>query len=279
MGTTRELTAAGLGAAAAAAAVTALWLRRPPPWFLARWMAPEVRRGASDASSKQAELLARPHRQPLTLYLIRHGQSQANTKMHLVGGRDVASPLTAKGAAQAQAVGRRLAKDGLRFDRIYASHAVRARRTAELACNELGVPASTVQVEQRVVEFSQGRHELQPRSEVYAPDGPVMRGITAERMFYRPPGISPDGDRGESQHDVELRFRAFVDELQATQEGPLTVAVFSHGIAIKSFVRGLIGADVDFTVHAETGNCSLTVLEYKPALVNLGGWVLRCFNA
>eukprot|EP00964_Phaeocystis_antarctica_P071641 scaffold43744_cov36-Phaeocystis_antarctica.AAC.1 len=33
---------ARLGVAAAAAAVmTALWLCRPPPWLLARWMAPE----------------------------------------------------------------------------------------------------------------------------------------------------------------------------------------------------------------------------------------------
>ena len=42
----------------------------------------------------------------------------------------------------------------------------------------------------------------------------MLRGIRRERMFYRPPGLSPDGDRGESQHDVELRVRAFVTELQ-----------------------------------------------------------------
>ena len=113
------------------------------------------------------------------------------------------------------AVGRRLAASGLRFDRVYASHAVRARRTAELACSELGLPAEAVRIEPRVVEFSQGGLELRPREEVYAEGGPVLRGIRRERMFYRPPGLSPDGDRGESQHDVELRVRAFVSELQA----------------------------------------------------------------
>ena len=278
--TAREIGAAGLGAAAAAAAVTALWLRRPPPWFLAHWMAPEVRRAASDAMFQRNELRLRPLRKPLTLYLIRHGQSQANTAVNLiVGGRDVSTPLTAKGEAQALAVGRRLARDGLRFDCVYASHAMRARRTAELACRELGIPAEAVQIEPRVVEFSQGSLELRPREEVYRHDGAVMRGIDNERMFFRPPGVSPDGDRGESQYDCELRFKAFVDELQAAQLGPLTVAVFSHGIAIRSFVRGLIGADVDYTVHSETDNCSVTILEYKPNLANLGGWVLRCANS
>jgi broad specificity phosphatase PhoE len=202
-------------AAAAAAVVTALWLRRPPPWFLARWMAPEVRRAASDLAFRRQELLLRPGRQPLTLCLIRHGQSQANTAQdRIVGGRDAASPLTSKGEAQAVAVGSRLAALGLRFDRVYASHAVRARRTAELACSELGLPIEAVRVEPRVVEFSQGSLELRPREEVYEEGGPVLRGIRRERMFYRPPGLSPDGDRGESQHDVELRVRAFVTELQ-----------------------------------------------------------------
>jgi len=105
-------------AAALAAVVTALWLRRPPPWLLARWMAPEVRRAASDLAFRQHELLLRPGRQPLTLYLIRHGQSQANTAQHLiVGGRDAASPLTSKGEAQAVAVVRRLKASAARNDR------------------------------------------------------------------------------------------------------------------------------------------------------------------
>ena len=74
------------------------------------------------------------------------------------------------------------------------------------------------------------------------------------------------------------------NHLQAEQEaaGPMTVAVFSHGIAIRSFVRGILGADAEFTVHAETDNCSLTVLEYRPGpadLGGLGGWVLKCLNA
>ena len=79
----------------------------------------------------------------------------------------------------------------------------------------LGLPAEAVRIEPRLVEFSQGGLERRPREEVYAEGGPVLRGIRRERMFYRPPGLSPDGERGESQHDVELRVRAFVDELQA----------------------------------------------------------------
>ena len=114
-----------------------------------------------------------------------------------------------------------------------------------------------------------------------------MRAIRAEAMFFRPPGVSPDGDTGESQYDVELRFRAFVEELLTPeeQEGgqsgagrPLTVLVFSHGIAIRSFLRGVLNAYTKFVVRSETENTSVTELLYKPTAGDLGGWVLVRVN-
>merc|ERR1711879_313057 len=127
--------------------------------------------------------------------------------------------------------------EGWVFDRIFSSHAVRAKRTAEIACEALEYPIDKIQVDERVVEFSQGALEQKPRKEVYAPGGRVMSGIIRDAMFYRPPGFSPDAERGESQHDVEMRFSSFVDELlQLEAHGedlssaqPQTIAVFAHG--------------------------------------------------
>merc|ERR1719326_2545187 len=90
----------GLGAG------VALWFRAPPPWRLAP--AAATRRHAWDESKRAAELAARARRRrPLRLLLIRHGESRANTAPHVVGGRDEASPLTARGEREARALGRR----------------------------------------------------------------------------------------------------------------------------------------------------------------------------
>ena len=59
-GASTELLARLGVAAAAATVVTALWLRWPPPWLLARWIAPEVRRAASDFGLPTAGAPAAP---------------------------------------------------------------------------------------------------------------------------------------------------------------------------------------------------------------------------
>ena len=57
------------------------------------------------------------------------------------------------------------------------------------------------------------------------------------------------------------------------------VAVFSHGIAIRCFVRGLFGAEANFVVSSLTANTSITELRYRPRpLDNMGGWQLVRMN-
>eukprot|EP00746_Dinoflagellata_sp_MGD_P014147 gnl/MRDRNA2_/MRDRNA2_130875_c0_seq1.p1 gnl/MRDRNA2_/MRDRNA2_130875_c0~~gnl/MRDRNA2_/MRDRNA2_130875_c0_seq1.p1 ORF type:complete len:302 (-),score=39.99 gnl/MRDRNA2_/MRDRNA2_130875_c0_seq1:41-946(-) len=274
-----------IGACLASFAFGMVWLRRYPPLWSWKFMIADVRRSSWDRKQSLRELSARSRRRRLRLVLIRHGQSLANQNTGIIGGRDVKVPLTDKGENQSHLLGLRLHREGMTFDSVFASHAVRARRTAEIACNELGFPIDGIQEERRVVEFSQGELEKQPRKEVYRPNGPVMKGILEHAMFYRPPGFSPDGDRGESQHDVECRFTEFVDELLQLGPGELpqtdhvqTVAVFSHGIAIRSFLRGVIGAGTKFVAKSELENTSITELMYDPVATDLGGWKLVRFN-
>lgn len=278
-------TLVGCSAAAATFAFTAaLWMRTSPPWSVAQRLAvAEVRRASWDAQQRRKEIRCRKGRPELRVLLIRHGESCANQEKHMVGGRDVRTPLSERGEEQARVVGERLKREGWHLDRVFSSHAVRAKLTAVLACRALGFPTDRIEEEMRVVEFSQGSLERQPREDVYREDGPVMRGILREAMFYRPPGFSPDGDRGESQFDVERRFAEFVEEalLQpyTTVEGSRQcVAIFSHGIAIRSFLRGVLGADVKFTVHTQTDNTSITELLYDPRPDDLGGWSVVRMN-
>lgn len=69
------------------------------------------------------------------IWLLRHGEAKD-------GSPDAERRLTAKGEEQARATGEALARLGVRLDACVASPRVRARDTARLACEPLGVDVS-----------------------------------------------------------------------------------------------------------------------------------------
>ena len=64
--------------------------------------------------------------EPVTFYLVRHGESEANVARRFAGRTD--SPMTERGREQAKAVAEALAK--IHFDRIVSSPLSRCRDTA-----------------------------------------------------------------------------------------------------------------------------------------------------
>ncbi|MBK5233575.1 MAG: histidine phosphatase family protein [Thermoleophilia bacterium] len=74
------------------------------------------------------------------IYLLRHGDAENEGE-----GGDAARRLTAKGEAQAAAAGRAIAALGLNIDSCLTSPRVRARDTAEIACNALSVKPEIVE--------------------------------------------------------------------------------------------------------------------------------------
>ena len=71
-----------------------------------------------------------------TLLLVRHGETDWNAERRWQGHADV--PLNERGRAQAQALAEQVAGDE-RVDVVYASDLARARETAEIAADRLGV--------------------------------------------------------------------------------------------------------------------------------------------
>jgi broad specificity phosphatase PhoE len=72
----------------------------------------------------------------LKIYLARHGQNEDNAKGILNGHRDL--PLTEIGERQAHELAASIKAAGLKFDKIYCSPLVRARRTAEIIAEDDG---------------------------------------------------------------------------------------------------------------------------------------------
>lgn len=167
----------------------------------------------------------------MSLYLVRHGQTEFNLARRYQGALD--SPLTALGVEQAGRMGELLATLVPPGTPLVSSPLGRARHTAELIAATASLAPPTL--DPRLVEVSLG----------------VWDGLTDEDIDFAFPGArdgtnrwnwyfaSPDGDRYEA---MAIRLRDWLAEA-TTSDLPL-VAV-SHGVAGR-VIRGLYaGLDRD----------------------------------
>ena len=190
----------------------------------------------------------------LNLYLIRHAESEAQKQPHIVCGRSNEVPLTRLGEFQAEGLGKRLAKEGVKFDYVYSSVAERAKETAKIAIESMETN-NEIQLREECLEQSQGDWEGQPRSE-------VMSKEVKDQMHwgYRPPN-------GESKEDVAERMHNWIEKeiMPMCAEGKnVNVAVFTHQWAIKCFLQKIYGTETTTANAMIVDNTSVTHLQFNP---------------
>jgi broad specificity phosphatase PhoE len=159
----------------------------------------------------------------VTILLLRHGETEWNLERRYQGRFD--SPLTERGAAQARAIGRRLAGlPAAAASPIVASPQGRARRTAGIIREELG-SAGAVRIDERLRELTLGSWdgltygEIEAVSTAIFADGP-------EWCFRAPDGESYDA------------FAARVGEWLGEQNDMAPIIVVAHGL-VSRVLRGL----------------------------------------
>jgi broad specificity phosphatase PhoE len=162
---------------------------------------------------------------PVTIFLVRHGETEWNRQRRHQGRFD--SPLTARGIAQARALGRRLATlPEAASAPIVASPQGRARRTAEVIREHLpGTPE--LRVDERLRELTLGLWDGLTYREVEAHSPGIFDGDGRDEWCFRAPGGEP--------YDS---FAARLGEWLAEQnEAAPTIAV-AHGF-VSRVLRGL----------------------------------------
>jgi probable phosphoglycerate mutase len=166
-------------------------------------------------------------RSGVTLYFLRHGETDWNRAKRYQGQRDI--PLNAIGRSQASRNGRLLAETlGARADVLdfVASPLVRARETMEIVRRELALPVAGYRTDDRLREIDYGHWEGQLWQELPTTD-PV--GYAARQAD--PWGWQPDG--GESYRMLSDRVAAWLAEIGRD------AVVVSHG-GVSKVLRGLV---------------------------------------
>jgi probable phosphoglycerate mutase len=176
----------------------------------------------------------------VSLYLIRHGQTEWSLSGHHTGRTDI--PLTVQGEDEARELKPWLTHR--QFARVFTSPRQRAKRTCELA--GLG---SQAELEPDLAEWDYGDYEGKLSSDIHKqrPDWNVFRDGC--------PG-------GEMPADVVARADRLIARL-CTMDG--TIALFSHGQFGVALAARWIGLPVVAAQHFWLGTASLNVLGYNPA--------------
>ena len=160
------------------------------------------------------------------ILLARHGETVSNIAGRYHGRLD--SPLTERGVAQAQAIGRRLRLlPDAREAAIVASTQPRAQRTAELIRECLGESAPQVQLDERLCEVSIGRWEGLCEAEIAAVAPRTFEGAGRHEWCFSAPGGEP--------YEV---FEARIAQWLAERSDQACRIVVTHGIVAR-VQRGL----------------------------------------
>ena len=166
-----------------------------------------------------------------TLYLLRHGQTRYNAELRLQGRCN--SDLTARGEAQALAMGARLAE--LLAEPaswiLYASPLGRARQTAERVCQQLGLDKERIVWDERLVELGMGEWESRRVPELLA---------AHPELDLEEPDWYLQAPNGESFQSIQCRAQAWLQDEGIAKQA----IVVSHGL-FGAMLRGAY-ADLDY---------------------------------
>ena len=201
---------------------------------------------------------------PRTIWLVRHAESAGNVAnaaaiaaglpMLDLATRDMDTPLSERGEAQARA----LASWFLSLDPaptiVWSSPYVRAVDTARIAVDAAGL-AIPGRIDERLREREFGILDRLTKVGIVQrhPEQAAARAFLG-KFFHRPPG-------GESWVDVAARIRSVIGDLRADHEGE-DVVIVTHQAVILLFryvLEGLTEAEVLAIDQAEEiGNTAIT---------------------
>lgn len=186
----------------------------------------------------------------LTLYLIRHGQTEWSLSGQHTGQTDLA--LTAEGEIQASQLAPILSK--VEFNAVFTSPLQRARRTCELA----GLARRST-VDPDLVEWNYGDYE----------------GLTSKEILKDNPDWSlfdngtPNGERPQ---EISNRADRLIQRLSVLTGD---VALFSHGHFFSALAARWIGLPILAAEHLELSTSSISMIGYSthhPETRVISGW-------
>jgi len=184
------------------------------------------------------------------IILVRHGQTIWNKEGRFQGRLN--SPLTKKGELQAKENALKLKKNIEDFKniKIFSSPLGRAKDTAYIICDELGINRDRIIFDNRIIEFNYGIFEGQKREDMMKRS--EFRDREANKWSYRI-------ENGESYVLVENRVKEFLDSIRDEKK----VIIVAHEMVNRT-IRGVYcNYDKNITLSLKQPNNVILSLENR----------------
>jgi len=170
-------------------------------------------------------------RADVTIYFIRHGETDWNAQSRYQGQADV--PMNAKGRAQAERNGKALCAmlPGIAQADFVASPLLRARETMEIMRTAMGLAPDAYTLDERLKELHYGHWQGILADEIPGVDAAGLEARALDSFRWRPHG-------GESYEDLMARSVGWLQSIERD------TVVAAHG-GVSRVLRGhLYGLDV-----------------------------------
>ncbi len=171
-----------------------------------------------------------------TIYLIRHGEAEGNLYRRCQGHYN--SLITGNGYRQIEALARRFAD--IEVDAVYSSDLMRAETTARAIYQTKGLPLHT---DARLREVGVGIWEDKPWAELDRQDHALLARFSACDLSWSVEG-------SETYPAVLQRMKAAMEDI-VRQHPEQTVAVVSHGSAIRTLISHYMGVEMQAIPHCD----------------------------
>jgi broad specificity phosphatase PhoE len=183
-----------------------------------------------------------------TLYLLRHGATEANlARPPRLQGRRHNPPLARLGVRQAEATRDFLAVRPM--DHCYCSPLLRAVQTATIVAAPHGLAPQPLQA---LIECDVGRWEGLDWQAIRYLDAEAYQRFLANPAAHGYPG-------GETFADVYRRVAPALEELLALHAGE-SILVVAHHVVNRTYLAGLLGLTPDQARQVTLDNCGISVV-------------------
>lgn len=180
------------------------------------------------------------------IYLVRHGESEANIQKRYCGVTD--AELSPNGRMQAEMAGRNLQTEMI--CRVYSSPLKRAVDTAKIICGKNNIDENKIITENCLSEVNFGLFENMTWDEINTGYREETEKWMSEKRTYRFP-------KGEGYDDIIERVAPFIDRV------PDNSAIVTHFGVIQSVLLYLDIADDANLWNFIISNCDIVVLNGK----------------
>ncbi|MBI5306281.1 class I tRNA ligase family protein [Candidatus Wolfebacteria bacterium] len=175
-------------------------------------------------------------------FAMRHGEAENNAKNIIASKIETAKkfPLTLRGKKQVLASAKILRQSQDKIDLIFVSDFLRAKETAEIVAEQIGLEQAKIIYDKRLWEINTGIFDGQ-NSNQYS-----NYFSSLEEKFYKTP------ENGENLTEFKNRITEFLYEIE-NKYSDKNILIISHEYPIWCLFAGAIGADVKKAVKMKEG--------------------------